>query len=775
MVKLRTLGGLELTDSQGREPRSLLAQPKRLALLTYLAARNHHGSRRRDSLVALFWPELDAEHARGALRQSLSFLRRALGEGVLTGREEDVRFEPAALECDAAAFEQACDDGRPAEALDLYRGDFLEGFFVSGMSAELERWIESERARLRGRAARAAAELVAVAEREGDPARAVQAARWAVGFDPDDEGALARLVDLLDRSGDRAGALSAFETFRRRLQEQYDATPSPETAARIRSVRERRTPFLQAPTAERIASAGTGAVRPRRRAIGGIAIVALGALALSGWFIMTRARPSRTTELPPTSVAVLYFENLSHDSLDAYLIDGLSEEITSRLGQVSRLHVKSRNAVRRFRNDTLFDPATIGRELGVRYLVEGSVRRAGPRVRVAVRLVNAADGFRVWGTDFSQGTADLLALQVGIADSVATSIAGRLLPAERAALAAHPTRSPAAYDHYLRGNYYLAQRTQRSVTLAIREYDAAARLDSGFAMALARRAYGDALYLSWGWAYTGASPNELLDQGFAAVDRALAQDSASSDAWMARAYLLTVRHPRTYEAVCATLERAIAIDPGNAEAHHRYAWVLAQLGQDSAAVAANLRALAIDPERAITLAQLGEGSMATGHLNEAERWFDSSLAVDPAADYARSDRAFVRMWLGDSAGARVDALRLNDPAVLGMLDTRAGDALLARSRMQAALQGVGTSGPVTVAGAWNLSMALVAIGAWEPLFDLLDRVRPRGPSLWYLLRMPGFEAVGEHPRYRRLVEESRPPQVSKMPVTLSVSPGAMLA
>src|SRR6185503_17188830 len=132
MIRLRTLGGLELTDSQGRELRTLLAQPKRLALLVYLAAHNHHASRRRDSMVALFWPELDTEHARGALRQSLTFLRRALGEGVLKGRsEEDVGFEPAAFECDATTFEMACDGGRLAEALELYRGDFLEGFFVS--------------------------------------------------------------------------------------------------------------------------------------------------------------------------------------------------------------------------------------------------------------------------------------------------------------------------------------------------------------------------------------------------------------------------------------------------------------------------------------------------------------------------------------------------------------------------------------------------------------------------------------------------------------------
>jgi serine/threonine-protein kinase len=758
MIKLRTLGGMELTDSRGRELRALLAQPKRLALLVYLAAHNHHTPRRRDSMVALFWPELDAEHARGALRQSLTFLRRALGEGVLKGRsEEDVGLEPAALECDATAFERACDDGRLAEALDLYRGDFLEGFFVSGGSPELERWIESERTRLRQLAARAAAQVADQAERTGDRTGAVQAARRAVTLDPDDEGALTRLIDLLDRCGDRAGALSAFETFRRRLQEEYDATPSPETDARIRSIRERQMPFLRTPTVERVPSTPTGLGKPRRRAVGRIAVLAVSTLTLSGWFIMSRTRHGSGSNPLPTSVAVLYFDNLSRDTLDTYLIDGLSEEITSRLGHVGRLHVKSRSAVRRFRNDTVYDPAALGRGLGVRYLVEGSVRRTGGHVRVTVRLVNAADGFRVWGADFNPGTADLLALQVGIADSVATSIAGELLPAERAALGRRPTRNLAAYDLYLRGNYHMAQRTARSVTLAIRAYNAAVRLDSGFTKALARSAYGQALFLSWGWTDPGASPSALLAAGLAATDRALAQDSSSSDAWMARAYLLTIQRPRTYEGAAEAFERAFALDPQNAEATHQFAWVLAQLGQDSAAIEANLRALAIDPERAITLAQLGEVAMAAHHLEEGRAWFDSALAVDPAAVYARGDRAFVRMWLGDTAGAREDAMRLDEPAVLAMVDLRAGDSARARSLLRQALRDVGSSGEVTVAAAWDLSMALMALGESSRAFDILDRARPRGPSLWCLLRMPAFDAVATHPRYLRLIEQTRPP------------------
>src|SRR6266480_1834185 len=247
MIRFRTLGGLELSDSQGRDLHALLSKPKRLALLAYLASHNHHASRRRDSVVALFWPDMDAAHARGSLRQALRFLRRELGDGVLNGHsEEEIGFEPHSFECDAVTFEQACDAGRLSEAMQLYRGDFLDGFYVAGGSAELERWIEGERLRLRRLAARAAVEMAQRAERDGDLAAATNAARQAVAFDVDDEPALALLIELLDRSGDRAGALNAFETFRRGLLQQYDATPSPETAARIQAIRARQKPFAEA-------------------------------------------------------------------------------------------------------------------------------------------------------------------------------------------------------------------------------------------------------------------------------------------------------------------------------------------------------------------------------------------------------------------------------------------------------------------------------------------------------------------------------------------------
>ena len=241
MIQLRTLGGLGLTDPDSRgELRAILVQPKRSALLVYLALANSDRFRRRDTLTGLFWPELDGDHARGALRQALRFLRGELGPDVLVNRgEEEVGVNPEALSCDITAFELACETADWGRAVELYRGDLLAGIFIADVSSEFEHWLERERERLRRRAAVAAWSVVGDAERVGDLARAAPLARRAVQLAPDDEASVRRLMRILDHKGDRAGALSAFEAFRLRLAAEYDAVPSPETEALLANIRKR--------------------------------------------------------------------------------------------------------------------------------------------------------------------------------------------------------------------------------------------------------------------------------------------------------------------------------------------------------------------------------------------------------------------------------------------------------------------------------------------------------------------------------------------------------
>jgi len=239
MIELRMLGRLSLTSADGRDVRALLGQPRRLALLAYLAAARPQGFHRRDSLLALFWPELDQEHARAALRQALHVVRDALGADAVASRgDEEIGLDCDQVSCDVVAFERAVDREQFREALDLYRGDLLEGFFISG-APEFERWLETGRARLREAAARAARNLSERAEARDNLTTAVQLARRAAQLVPSDEAALRRLIAVLDRHGDRAGALQAYEEFAAGLAADYDAEPAAETRALIAAVRAR--------------------------------------------------------------------------------------------------------------------------------------------------------------------------------------------------------------------------------------------------------------------------------------------------------------------------------------------------------------------------------------------------------------------------------------------------------------------------------------------------------------------------------------------------------
>lgn len=239
-ARLRILGGVELCGPDGRPVRSILAQPKRLALLIYLAAAGPEAFRRRDTLLALFWPETDGARARRALNHAVYFLRRAIGrDAVVTRGDDEVGVSAPLLSCDAVLFETALASGAPEQALEVYRGDLAPGFLLSGMP-EFERWVEDERARLRGRAVEAAMRL---AEQDAVAGRLVPAERWAhraTVLSPYEERAAALRIGLLDRMGDRASAVRAYEELQRRLREDLEVEPSPETRAQSDAVRSRR-------------------------------------------------------------------------------------------------------------------------------------------------------------------------------------------------------------------------------------------------------------------------------------------------------------------------------------------------------------------------------------------------------------------------------------------------------------------------------------------------------------------------------------------------------
>ena len=240
MVELRVLGPLELIASDRRPAESLIRRPRRAALLAYLAVAAPRGFHRRDKLLALFWPELDEPHARGALSQALYVLRQALGDGTIATRGNDeVGLATGGVCCDVAAFEASLDGGQPGDALALYRGDLLDGFFIAG-APRFEQWVERERARLRDRAADGAWALADRVAAAGDALAAERWARTAVGLLPGDEVVARRFMNFLRQLGDGAAAIRAYEALAFELATQYSLQPSAETRALADAIRTER-------------------------------------------------------------------------------------------------------------------------------------------------------------------------------------------------------------------------------------------------------------------------------------------------------------------------------------------------------------------------------------------------------------------------------------------------------------------------------------------------------------------------------------------------------
>src|SRR5882762_7861425 len=220
------------------------------------------------------------------------------------------------------------------------------------------------------------------------------------------------------------------------------------------------------------ASDAARSLRPRA-----VAAISAGAVALVSIAVLWHpwSRPKAT------SIAVLYFE--ARDTADAYLAEGLTEDLTSLLGSVARVQVKSPGVVRHAQSASPGDAPAIARALDVHYLVDGSVRRVGARVRVSIRLLTGATSVAAWGDVFDRKPDELLALPSEIARAVSLRVGGdaAVPSSETGALGTLRTRSPAAYDHYLRGNFFLARRSPDQTARALTEYREAERLDSGFA------------------------------------------------------------------------------------------------------------------------------------------------------------------------------------------------------------------------------------------------------------------------------------------------------
>lgn len=455
MFELRALGGLELLRTGDRDPHAIPMQAKRLALLAYLAALAPRSFRRRDTLLLLFWPDLDQEHARGALRQALHFLRKTLGEGaILTRGEDEIGLDPAKVLSDVHALETAVTGGDPGRAIALYRGDFLEGVFVSDAAPELEDWISAERSRLRALAAKAAwmaSELPTDRDNVGDLVR--RAVQWS----GDDEAALRRGLRLLDGIGDRAGAAALYDEFARRVARDLDVELSAETRNLIKLVRARVSGRHDAAPAPAMAmamlppAAAPVSARPARRPgkrllFAGIA-GALLVLALAAYIGPRRGMPIGA---PAEAFTVTPFEAANADSTLVALANDIAPLLTVRLA------------------------GPLGN--GVARVVEGNVTRTGELLTLSASL-SPVTGTATAKRAFVEGSAANLPL---LTDRLAAQLLGMSAGIEDDRLALLTDVSLPAVRLYVTG---LAASRQADLETAFRLYNEAIELDSSFTLA----------------------------------------------------------------------------------------------------------------------------------------------------------------------------------------------------------------------------------------------------------------------------------------------------
>jgi serine/threonine-protein kinase len=237
MIRLRVLGTLSIEAEPRERVAELAAQPKSLALLAYLVLARPRGFHQRDRLVGLFWPEMNQEQARAALRKALHGIRRSLGEDVVEARgTEAIAISAAAIECDALAFETAVSEGSLREALERYTGELMPGTFIRGASG-FEEWIERERAYYRDRAVTVAWNLVERMAADNEATNATQVARLVAQMAGTDERILRKVLLMLSRLGDRAGAVDLYTRFSARLWKELEIQPSSETRRLIESIR----------------------------------------------------------------------------------------------------------------------------------------------------------------------------------------------------------------------------------------------------------------------------------------------------------------------------------------------------------------------------------------------------------------------------------------------------------------------------------------------------------------------------------------------------------
>jgi adenylate cyclase len=604
--RLSTLGGVRCTTDAG-ELHSVTAQPRRVALLVYLALAQPRGFHSRDQLLALFWPDHDEQRARNTLSQAVHFLRRSLGADTLVNAGDDqLRLTAELVSCDVIEFEAALAAGRTPEALELYRGPFLEGFHISAAAAELDRWVDNERDRLSRLYAGALDTMARECGAAGDFVGAVQWHRHLAVLDPLSSRIALGLIRALAAAGDTPGALQHARVYETMSRAELDAQPDPAITSFVTELRRRMATaapelehadgltsgtsspaVVQSRVVESLppvsAPSGVG-VTERRRRQAMIAVVGVLAASLAFVPIANRKHAEATSRID--CVAVLPIENLSADSTLDHFADAMTAATITELEKYDAPDVRSRSSVLSFKASRKSLPE-IGRALKCDAIIEASVTRSANVAHIDAKILYAPDDRQLWAESFEEDTSRMLVFERRVIDMVTRHV--RTLAGHSGGNAEASRRvDPFVYSVYLRGRDAYRRWNATSVRDAVALYKQAIAIDSTFAPAYAGLA--DAYNLMAGQGY---GPLTYWDSARTLVERALAIDSMSSEAHTTKGYILT--NDGHWTGAEAEFKRAIELDEKNAFAHHWYGVLLALLNRKEEALQQSRRASELDP------------------------------------------------------------------------------------------------------------------------------------------------------------------------------------
>ncbi|HEY2123983.1 MAG TPA: hypothetical protein VGG94_00860 [Chthoniobacterales bacterium] len=465
------------------------------------------------------------------------------------------------------------------------------------------------------------------------------------------------------------------------------------------------------------------------------------------------ARPS----IPEKSIAVLPFVNMSSDRENEYFVDGLTEEILTRLAQISALRVPGRTSSFAFKGKNT-DLRQIGTELGVAHVLEGSVRKSGDHLRITAQLVRTVDGFHLWSQNFDRKLNDVFTIQEEIARAIADALSAPLGLAEPTN-PQRQTKDMEVYDKFLQARALLAQRSPDMLRRAIELLTAAVDRDPRFATGWAALAQARALAF-----YYLTDIPDPLKAAEEAARKALALDDSIATAHSALADVLRDRHD--WLAAESEYKRALQLSPGEAETHNQYAQMLLKLGRISDALRHGLRACELEPlgwvpPSVVSLAYLSHGDLVQSRtfldrsekLSDRPRGFQTRMELIYAL--SRQDRDATRRALtlaqqttwapGSPKPALIDAL---DQALAGFQNSSAAPWDLGKT-----LKEFGPSGRLP------LSAVAVFVGQKQVALDaiFLEEKTP-GNDIAALIWTPAYQPLRNEPRFLEFLKTIKMPE-----------------